>query len=451
MGFIRRFVPIAVALSAGLLAGQDQPLALSGVTVIDATGRPPQPDMTVVISNGRIVGISSSNAVKIPPGARIEDCTGKFLIPGLWDMHVHLSGASDLEAQLFVANGVTTIREMGGNLVMTDWLRRRIDHGALAGPRIFRAGPFVDGLKPGLADRLVPSSAEEGRDAVRYLKQLGVDFIKVHTGVPRAAYLALMDESKKAGVAVAGHVPLEVTPIEASDAGQRTIEHMSVLAEKRATELMNGGMSIKQVSEIIAGEMPELFRTMARNATWMDPTLVAMRESAYRSEIATRPDDRRKYIASFVKRGWDRTFPAKQEDPKTQAIRAEVFQTQLKWAAQMKEAGVRFIAGTDTGIPDTYPGFSLHDELGLLVEAGFTKLEALQAATRNAAIVMDQATSLGTIEAGKYADLVILDANPLTDIANTKKIRAVVVRGRMFRRDVLDALLAEVEARAAKR
>src|SRR5215470_4724209 len=119
MGFIRAFVPIAVLWSAGLLAGQDQPLALSGITVIDATGRPLQPDMTVVISSGRIAGIWPSNAVKIPSGARIEDCAGKFLIPGLWDMHVHLSGASDLEAQLFVANGVTAIREMGGNLVMT--------------------------------------------------------------------------------------------------------------------------------------------------------------------------------------------------------------------------------------------------------------------------------------------------------------------------------------------
>jgi imidazolonepropionase-like amidohydrolase len=450
MGFIRRCIPIA-ALAIGLLAGQDQPLALSGVTVIDATGQPPQLDMTVLISGGRIAGISPTNAVKLPPGTRIEDCTGKFLIPGLWDMHVHLSGASDLDAQLFAANGVTSIREMGGNLVTIDWLRRSIDRGTLAGPRVFRAGPFVDGLKPGLADRLVPSSAEEGRDAVRYLKQLGVDFIKVHTGVPRSAYLASMDEAKKQGIAVAGHFPLEVTPVEASNAGQRTIEHMSVLAEKRATELMNGGMSMAQVSEVVAGEMPELFRTMARNTTWIDPTFVAMRESAYHQEIAARPDDRRKYIPPSVKRGWDRMFPAKQEDPKTRAIRAELFQTQLTWAAKMKDVGVRFIAGTDTGIPDTYSGFSLHEELGLLVKAGFTEMEALQAATRNAATVMGQATTLGTVEVGKYADLVILDANPLADVANTTRIHAVVMGGRILLRDALDTLLAKVEALAPQR
>jgi imidazolonepropionase-like amidohydrolase len=451
MRFIRGTTLFAAALAARSLAQQHQPLALTGVTVIDATGRLPQSAMTVLISNGRIVDVESSATVKIPVGAQIEDCTGRFLIPGLWDMHVHLSSAGDLDARLFVANGITSVREMGGNLAMIDWLRRRIERGTLVGPRIFRAGPFVDGLKPGLADRLVPSSAEEGRDAVRYLRQLGVDFIKVHTGVARDAYLALMDEAKKEGVVVAGHVPLEVTPVEASNAGQRTIEHMSVLAEKRASELMDGGMSIKQVSEIIAGEMPELFRTMARNSTWMDPTFVAMRESAYRYDIATQPVDRRKYVTSSVKRGWDRTFPSKPEDAKTHAIRAELFDTQLEWAAEMKQAGVRFIAGTDTGIPDTYPGFSLHDELGLLVKAGFTEMEALQAATRNAAIVMDHATDLGTVEVGKYADLVILDASPLADIANTTKIRAVVVQGRVVHRDALDAMLGDVEALAAKR
>jgi imidazolonepropionase-like amidohydrolase len=183
----------------------------------------------------------------------------------------------------------------------------------------------------------------------------------------------------------------------------------------------------------------------------MDPTFVAMRESAYRSEIATQADDRRKYVAPSVKRGWDRMFPVNQEDPKIHAMRAEVFETQLKWAAEMKQTGVRFIAGTDTGIPDTYPGFSLHDELGLLVKAGFTEIEALQAATRNAAIVMNQASDLGTVEIGKYADLAILDADPLKDIANTTRIRAVIVRGRLFRRDALDALLAEAEGLAARR
>ena len=449
MGFLLEYVFIAAALSIKLSAQQDHPLALAKITVIDATGRPPQPAMTVLISGGRIVDISPSNTVKLPVDAQVEDCTGKFLIPGLWDMHVHLSGVSDLDARLFAANGVTSIRDMGGNLLMIDWLRRRIDRGSLAGPRIFRAGPFVDGLKLGLAGRLVPANAEEGRGAVHYLKQLGVDFIKVHTGVSRAAYLALSAEAQKEGVAVAGHVPQAVTPVEASNAGQRTIEHMSVLAEKRANELLNGGMAMRRVSEIVAAEMPELFRTMARNGTWMDPTFVAMRQSTFRYEIAGKSDERRKYVAASAKRGWERNFPANQEDPKTHAIRIEIFETQLKWAAEMKQAGVRFIAGTDTGIRDTYPGFSLHDELELLVKAGFTEMEALQSATRNAAMVLDQTKTPGSVEPGKYADLVILDANPLADIANTSKIRAVIIRGRLLRRDTLDALLAEVEALGA--
>jgi imidazolonepropionase-like amidohydrolase len=432
-------------------AQTNQPLALTNVTVIDATGRTPQPGMTVLIAAGRIVSISPSTAAKPGPGDRVEDCTGKFLIPGLWDMHVHVSNAGDLESRLFVANGVTTIRDMGGNLVMLDWLRRRIERGTLAGPHIFRPGPFVDGLKPGVPDRLVVASAEEGRDAVHYLKQLGVDFIKVHSAVPRVAYLALMAEAKQEGIAVAGHVPLAVTPVEASDAGQRVIEHMSVLAEKRAMELLDSGMAMDRMSEIVAAEMPVLFRTLARNGTWMDPTLVAMRQSAYRYEIASKPDERRKYIAASNKRGWDRTWPVGQEDAKTQRIRAELFETQLKWAAKMKEEGVRFVAGTDTGIRDTYPGFSLHDELAWFCKAGFSQMEALQAATRNPAIVMGQADLLGTVEAGKYADLVILDANPLEDISNTTKIRGVVLRGRLLLRESLDELLSEVEKLAAQR
>jgi imidazolonepropionase-like amidohydrolase len=441
----------AASLAQKNFAQEDQPLALTNVTVIDATGRAPQPGMTVLISTGRIVSISPSTAANLPPDSLIEDSSGKFLIPGLWDMHVHVSNAGDLESRLYVANGVTSVREMGGNLVMLDWLRRKVERGAFAGPRIFRAGPFVDGVKPGVPDRLVPANADEGRDAVHYLKQLGVDFIKVHTGVPRLAYLALMAEAKKEGMAVAGHVPLALTPIEASDAGQRTIEHMSVLAEKRANELLNSGVAMDRMSEIVNAEMPALFQAMARNGTWMDPTLVAMHQSAYRYQIANQPDERRKYIAASNKNGWDRTWPVAQESAKMQAIRATVFEAQLKLAAQMKAAGVRFVAGTDTGIRDSYPGFSLHDELEWLCKAGFSEMEALQAATRNPAIVLDQVNSLGTVEVGKYADLVILDGSPLGNISNIKRIHAVVIRGKLLPRESLAALLAEVETLAAKR
>ncbi len=201
------------------------------VTVIDVTGMPSKSDMTVIVAGNRIEAIGKTGKVKTPKDAQIIDATGKYLIPGLWDMHVHTLSNERRETffPLFIANGVTGVRDMGTStpLEQVNQFRREIADGTRLGPRIVTAGPIVDGPKPvnptisiGVANEI------EARRAVRLLKQQGADFIKVYSTLPREAYFAIVDEAKKQGLAFAGHVPLSVTAAEASNAGQKSMEHM---------------------------------------------------------------------------------------------------------------------------------------------------------------------------------------------------------------------------------
>jgi hypothetical protein len=210
-------------------------------------------------------------------------------------------------------------------------------------------------------------------------------------------------------------------------------------------------MSWTRAGETFNSELPELIRKLAANGTWMDPTFVTAWELTKRAELAGQPDNRRNYIAASVRQSWDKAWPVKPESPDTAKARLAVFDSFLQWAAQMNGEGIRFVTGTDVGVRDIFPGFSVHDELAWMVKAGFSEMEALQAATRNPAMVLGKAGELGTVEKGKYADLVVLDADPLKSIDNTKKIRAVLVRGQLLRRNRLDELLAKVEASCAKR
>jgi imidazolonepropionase-like amidohydrolase len=357
-------------------------------------------------------------------------------------MHVHLHPYA---AALLVANGVTVVRDMGGDLVAVDWMRRSIQAGRMIGPTIFRVGPFVDAGKWGLPNRLLISTREEGIDAARFLASLGVDAIKVHSGVPREPYFALLSEAHRLKLPVVGHAPVALTALEISNAGQKTIEHMSSIAGGRLNALMASKMSGQSAFDVVEREAPALYRAFVRNGTWVDPTFVAEYVGAHRADVAGTPDPRRDAVAASVKRSWEQTWPATAQSATTVARNVNYFETQLRWAGAMHAAGVRFLAGTDLGVRDIFPGSSLHDELEWLVKAGFTPLEALQTATSNAAAVLGREQSMGTIAVGRTADLVVLDANPLDDINNVRKIRAVVVRGRWFDRRALDDIVATAE------
>ncbi|MFQ5925849.1 MAG: amidohydrolase family protein [Terriglobia bacterium] len=441
-------------------------LVFTHLTVIDATGAPAQPDTTVVITGDRISALSKTGKVTVPKDAQVVDATGKFLIPGLWDMHVHTLWQETLTETffpLFIANGVTGVRDMGGHLELFLQWRKEIAEGKLLGPRLVAAGPIVDGPEPVHPEVSIAVANEaEGRDAVNSLKKRGADFIKVYN-LPREAYFAIADEAKKQGIPFAGHVPLAVTAAEASNAGQRSFEHLTpfvgtdqpdlACASLEATSRQERGptSTIPAASGDAQSEekCKALFARFVRNATWQVPTLVVRRARAFLDRRSIASDARLRYIPASMTQEWEmrRTDRLQRPAKYFSKIKRE-YQKELILVSVMHRARVRFLTGSDVGNPYLYPGFSLHDELALLVEAGFTPMKVLQAATRNAAEYLGLLESLGTVEERKIADLVLLEANPLEEISNTQRIAAVVVRGKLIPKSSLEAILADVEAAA---
>ncbi|HXG92511.1 MAG TPA: amidohydrolase family protein [Blastocatellia bacterium] len=449
--------------------GQPNSLVINNVTVIDATGKPPMPGMTVVIRDGRIATIARGLKAKMAAGTRVIDGSGKYLIPGLWDMHVH-EWDKDYFLPLFIVNGITGVRDMFGPLALIKQWREEMKAGTLTGPHIIAAGQIVDGPKPVWPGSIAVSNAEDGVKAVNKVKQDGSDFVKVYSLLPRDGFFAIAAEAKRQGMVFAGHVPVSVTAAEASDAGQKSIEHLTGLfsgCSSKEEELMKASLERKETG--LAGfvksfvedgakalesyddkKAAALFARFKKNGTWMTPTLTVLRAIAYVGDEDFRNDPRMKYVPPFLKYGmWGPTaFGLNIRTPGDNAIAKKLFQKQLEMVGAMNRAGVDILAGTDTPNPYVFPGFSLHDELALLVKAGLTPMQALQAATRNAARYLGMLDSTGTIEQGKLADLVLLDANPLADINSTRKIQAVIVGGRLIDRAALDEMLGKIEAMA---
>jgi imidazolonepropionase-like amidohydrolase len=458
-------------LPVARLGAEPGSLALTHVTVIDPANSSTRPDQTVVISGKEITRISPEPP---PKDARVIDAKGKFLIPGLCDMHVHIAGVSadprwskETLVPLLIANGVTTVRDMGGDLASLQEWRKQIQAGQLIGPRIYAPGPMLDGGKSEPPALLAVSSPNEARTAVRDLKAKGANFIKLLSRLDRESYFAIADEAKKQQTTFVGHVPNSLRATEVSNAGQKSIEHIfysnltfdcsanetelrkkSAAARAQHDQRAAAGARDEANASFSPDKANELWRTLVRNHTWVVPTLVAIRTIGQQRELARSNPAELAYLPAALRQSWSPNEIEKTVSPEVAKWYGEQFENDLKIAKSMHAAGVQMMAGSDSLDPFNFPGPSLHEELKLLVEIGLTSMEALQAATSSPATFLNGSAEWGTIQPHKVADLVLLEANPLESIANTKKISAVILAGKFLDRVALDAMLAQARSAA---
>lgn len=459
-------------------------LAIRGVTVVDVTGGSLVSEQTVLIQGNRIVAVGPVDTIKVAHDTDVVEARGRYLIPGLWDMHVHSlfrmpDGPGDdaiINAEwhfpMFLAHGVTGIRDMDDGtgdptLELTNSVRRRLAEGELRGPaRILASGPSVDGDPPLPNNPVVVRTAAEGRAVVDALADHGADLVKVYENLSREAYFAIMDQARRRELPVDGHVPFRVTPEEAANAGQRTVEHPEALALGCSTRADAARDEFERVladfdnlpgSERFLAQFrfyraiydsrdpaacSSAFEAFRQSGVAVAADLVAYHHIVHADEILADETSMR-LVPAAIRRNWQERFDAGTFQ-EFQSILQPVIPLELENVRLFHESGGTLLAATDVGVPLQIPGLSLHRQLARLVEAGLTPLEALRTATLNPARVLGLAGSLGSIEAGKFADLVLLDANPLEDIRNTQEIRAVVADGKLYRRAELEQLLAKI-------
>lgn len=461
------FSLIALALAAPRVM-QAQAQALKHVNVVNVETGTIERDRTVVLDRGVIVATGATRTTQIPRGARVRDFAGTYMIPGLWDMHAHVGGTGRSSLALYVANGVTGVRDMGSiRDVVRPW-GDSIQAGTLLGPRLLLAGPIVEStgwletvrtfarqngdasLIRDLAARIPINTPHTARGAVDSVRALGGDFLKIRNDPPRVALFGMLRHAREKSVLVAGHWPSRITPAEASDSGYSSLEHGPLT-------VVNGQLT-PTLDQMSAEERRALFARFTRNRTAYTPTIVSLK--GYRltpDSIVSRIladstgalEPRRRYMDRRLVSGWKTAFELKLSETGTPLDWSGFQKSWLRDLREMADAGVLMLAGTDAGSPLVYPGFSVADELEALVkEGGLTPLQSLRTATLNVAKWMSAERTFGSVSPGRRADLVILDGDPLSDIGNVRKIRAVVRDGRVHERPALDSMLRSVELAA---
>jgi imidazolonepropionase-like amidohydrolase len=486
---MRVFILATVAALAATAPGltSQAPIVIRNVSVID--GLSALPRIGNIELRGDTIASVSAAATAPPAGARVIDGTGRFAIPGLWDMHVHLATrpepnlAEEMILPLLLAHGIVGARDMGGPLERLTDLRARVASGAISGPRILTPGPFVDG--PGESGPLFrrPADAQAVTSEVDALRKAGVDFVKAQAGLSPALHRDLAAAARARQIPLAGHIPISMSAEEIIASGQRTIEHVSpalvgdglllfacssqaaeLIAEVRAIEAARGSgdaatlarregaLRARAVATYDPARARALGAAMKERDVWIVPTLVwsaSLRPASKAEDGSQLP---MQFVPGALRIRWTGRRKAYIDGQTDDGFRgaAALAEVALRAVGDMHAAGAKVLAGTDAFDAFVIPGHSLHQELQLLVRAGLTPAQALRTATVEAAAYRGALATEGTIERGKRADLVILDANPLEDMTNISRLHLTIAGGRVQDRQALDALLARVREFAAR-
>ncbi len=375
---------------------------------------------SVLIENGRIIQIASSvDSIHTTSKPFIIEGAGKYLIPGLTDMHVHLNDDNNL--LLLVANGVTTVRDMFGFPFHLQ-LRAQIEKGEMLGPTLYTSSPVLDGPEKGWPQSVSLKNTTQAKEAVLRFKKAGFDFIKIYHTLTPELYTQILRISDSVNIPVVGHIPLEVELSKTLSLSQYSIEHINL-------------WQLRKISPTISLETKAAMMGKARK--WICPTLLVHKNIQKRPGDFTLQKHYEQYVDKDTKKFWKQRLREGESE----------YELQKKLAKLMFDSGARFLAGTDCLNPYVLPGFSLHEELEELVSAGLSEFEALKTGTVNAAQFLKRNNDMGTVEPGKIADLLLLEANPLENIANTRKISGVMIKGRWLSADELDNMLRDVKAK----
>jgi imidazolonepropionase-like amidohydrolase len=414
-------------ISKSISGSHADTLVIVGGTLIDGTGAAPVADSTVVIRKGLIVAAGPRSKVKIPKHANVVDAKGKFILPGLWDMHAHFEQVE--WGAIYLAAGVTSVRDCGNELEFITAVRDAIAQGRGLGPRLLLAG-VVDGTGPLALGVERVDSPEQARSWVDRYHDAGFQQMKIYSSVKLEELKAVTDEAHRLGMTVTGHIPEGLTAFQAVEAGQDQINHISYIADLMHAPLPETATRADRRNAIINVDLnsPESQKALAflkDHHTVVDPTI-----ALYELFTGTTAKPPASFEPGINKIPEELAGPLTDVEPPNQNsdLREKIFQKDVAIVGALHRAGVPIVAGTDQSVP----GHSLHRELELYVQAGFTPLEAIQAATTVPARVMGLDKELGTIETGKRADLILINGDPIQDIHNTRNVEYVITNGTMY-------------------
>jgi cytosine/adenosine deaminase-related metal-dependent hydrolase len=423
-------------------------LVIRHVTILSPSDGAVQRDRSVFVKGERIVAIRPSTDGASPSAARVVEADGGFLIPGMWDLHTHFSFADPNAGPLLVSQGVTGARDMGSVLDVVEATRGRFDRGEVLGPRILRAGPTLNGAVFGEHHRLIDNPVA-ARVAVAALDSIGVDVVKTHNATGRETYFALLEAAKAAGLEVVGHIPTTISPLEACERGQGSIDHIVTVFEGVYGARFESQIeAFRGMEPWLETEAPALVECLSREGTLFVPTLYTYYFRAHRAELYENPPEGWGYLTASGQTAYREQLVANESDRDPDVIQLRVGLVDIGKALTRiaYEAGVSIGTGTDFAGPGLVPGFSLRREVELLAEAGLPPHAALWAATRGPGVEQGADPLTGDIVVGAPADLVLLAANPFEGLEALSDIVGVGLRGRWLDRAELDRVLEGLAA-----